>query len=197
MIHLFSKFSKPATKTIQGVWAELLVIEQSRNPAYLIRAWHNNSTDKFDFNDGSDKIEIKSTAKSRRLHNFSLEQLNPNTNSSLLIVSVLSVETGVGKSIFDIVKLIAKKIKDRKSLLRINEVLAQVLGNDFEKTFEVFFDYQLAIDTLKYYESFNIPKMDPQIISPAISNIHFDCDLTEVTEVKKLKTKSLLHKSLL
>ena len=65
LINLFTKFSKPALKTIQGLWAELLIIEQSKNPDYLIQSWHSSTTDKYDFNDGIDKIEVKSTFKSR------------------------------------------------------------------------------------------------------------------------------------
>lgn len=196
LINLFSKFSKPPTKTIQGLWAELLVIEQSKNAEYLIQSWHSAVSDKFDFNDGADKIEVKSTARSRRVHNFSIEQLNPNKNSNLIVASVFTVETGIGKNIFDLVEMIEKKVKDRNLLFRINEILAQTLGKDFEKTFEMFFDYQLAVDTLEFYESENIPKIDTQFILSEISNVRFDSDLTEVQAIKKLKTKSLLHKSL-
>lgn len=197
LINLFSKFSKPPTKTIQGLWAELLVIEQSKNVDYLIKAWHNSVVDKFDFNDGTDKIEVKSTAKSKRIHSFSIEQLNPNKNSNLLIASVFTVETGIGKNVFDLITLIERKLKDKNLLFRINEILAQTLGKDFEKTFEIFFDYQLAVDTLQFYDNQNIPKIDINSIPKAITNVRFDCDLTNVKAIKKIKIKSLLHIALL
>lgn len=197
LITLFSKFSKPPEKTIQGLWAELLVIEQSKNPNYLIKSWHHTSNDKFDFNDGVDKIEVKSTSKAKRIHNFSIEQLNPNKNSDLIIASVYAIQTGKGKSIFDLVKLINKKITDNDLLFRVNEVLIETLGKDFEKSFEIFFDYQLAIDSLAFYESQLIPKVDTSNISQEISNIHFDCDLSCVEPLNKIKTKSFLHKSLI
>ncbi len=197
LITLFSKFSKPPQKTIQGLWAELLVIEQSKNPNYLIQAWHHTSTDKFDFNDGIDKVEVKSTSKTKRIHTFSIEQLNPNKNSNLIIASVFAVETGMGKTIFDLVKLINKKITNNNFLFRINEVLAETLGKDFEKTFEMFFDYQLAIDSLAFYESELIPKIDNRAIGQEISNVHFDSDLSDIEPLKQIKTKSLLHKSLI
>lgn len=37
---LFSNLSKPSKKTLQGLWAELLVIERSKSPAYLLQSWH-------------------------------------------------------------------------------------------------------------------------------------------------------------
>ena len=197
LISLFNKFSKLPTKTIQGLWAELLVIEQSSNPEYLIKSWHYSSTDKFDFNDGVDKIEVKSTAKSRRIHNFSLEQLNPNKNSKLIIASVFAVETGKGKTIFDLVKLIDEKVKNKEVVFRINEVLLDTLGSDFEKTFEHYFDYQQAIDSLAFFDSEFVPKIEASSIRQEISNIHFDCDLSKTEELKKTSINSLLHKSLI
>lgn len=197
LISLFNKFSKLPTKTIQGLWAELLIIEQSRNPEYLIKAWHFSPTDKFDFNDGIDKIEVKSTAKSRRIHNFSLEQLNPNKNSKLIIASVFAVETGKGKTIFDLVKLIDDKVKNKEIVFRINEVLLDTLGRDFEKSFEHYFDYQLAVDSLAFFDSELVPKIDNLSIRQEISNVHFDCDLSKIEEFKKIATNSLLHESLM
>lgn len=196
LIHLFSKFSKPPTKTIQGLWAELLVIEQSKNVDYLIRAWHSSSSDTFDFNDGIDKIEVKSTAKSKRIHRFSIEQLNPNKNSDVLIASIFSIETGIGKNIFDLIHLIEKKLADKNALFRIHEILAQTLGKDLEKAFDLFFDYQLAVDSLQFYNSATIPTIDINNIPKAVSSVHFDCDLTDIKPVKKHKNQSLLHNAL-
>lgn len=196
LVNLFSKFSKPPTKTIQGLWAELLVVEQSGNPDYLIYAWHNSADAKFDFNDGIDKIEVKSTAKSRRVHSFSIEQLNPNKNSNLLIVSVFAVETGIGKNIFDLIENIINKIKDHNLVFRINDILAQTLGKDFEKAFEVFFDYQLALDSLQFYDNQTIPSIDINYVPNTVTNVRFDCDLTNVKPIDKIKINSLLHSAL-
>lgn len=197
LISLFNKFSKLPTKTIQGLWAELLVIEQSSNPEYLIKAWHFSPTDKFDFNDGIDKIEVKSTAKSRRIHNFSLEQLTPNKNSNLIIASIFAVETGKGKTIFDLVKLINDKVKSNEVFFKINEVLLDTLGRDLEKIFERYFDYQLAVDSLAFFDSEFVPKIEVSSIRQEISNIHFDSDLSKIQELNKISIKSLLHKSLI
>ncbi len=63
IIDLFKSLSSIPKKTIQGLWAELLVIERANSPEILIKAWHASPEDKFDFNDGKDKIEVKSTQK--------------------------------------------------------------------------------------------------------------------------------------
>jgi hypothetical protein len=196
LLNLFSKFSQPAIKTIQGLWAELLIIEQSSNPDYLINAWHSCARDKFDFNDGLDKIEIKSTSKTKRIHNFSIEQLNPNENSQLIIVSVFTVETGIGESVFSLVDLIQRKLNNFESSFRINEIIAQTLGKDFEKAFNVFYDYQLAKDSIAYFDRFDIPSINVNDIPKNVNNVRFDSDLSDLPNLKRIKTKSILHKSL-
>ena len=196
LINLFTKFSKPPLKTIQGLWAELLIIEQSKNPDYLIQSWHSSTSDKYDFNDGIDKIEVKSTVKNRRIHNFSLEQLTPNLSSKLIVASIFAIETGTGTSIFDLVESIENKIKDKNLAFRVNEMVAVTLGNDFEKSFDIFFDYQFAVDAIQYYNSLDVPTINKSDIPSNITNIRFDCDLTDVKTATRTKTKSKLHNSL-
>ena len=196
LINLFTKFSKPALKTIQGLWAELLIIEQSKNPDYLIKSWHNSTSDKYDFNDGNDKIEVKSTSKSRRIHNFSLEQLIPNTKSKLIVSSILTIETGTGTSIFDLIDIIESKINDQNLIYRINEMVASTLGKDFEKAFDIYFDYKFSVDSIQHYESVDIPTINISNIPSNIMNVRFDCDLTDVRTANKTRIKSKLHNSM-
>ena len=105
IIRLFTENPKMSLDVIRGLWAELLVIERSSDPEYLIKAWHITPNEKYDFNDGSDKIEVKSTTKQIRSHLFAIEQLNPNTRSQLIIASIQMTKTGAGCSLFDIFRL--------------------------------------------------------------------------------------------
>jgi len=185
LIELFSRFNRPPRKTIQGLWAELFVIEQAQYPEYLIQSWHSLPEDKFDFNDGHDKIEVKSTSTARRIHSFALEQLNPNKNSNLLIASVFVIQTGQGKNIFDLIDSICKRVQNLQLQFRLNEILSQTLGSDFDKVFDVYFDYQQAADTLTYYDFKDIPTIKSNDIPEEISNIHFDCDISHVGTIKE------------
>ncbi len=197
--NLFSNLSKPSKKTLQGLWAELFIIEQAKNPEYLLMSWHTSPNDKFDFNDGKDKIEVKSTRNARRVHKFSFEQLHPNTNSNLLIASVFVIETGHGKTIFDLKDSICKKVPNLELQYRLNEVIVQTLGSDFDKVNDVSFDYQQAFDTLVFYDFQEIPSIAIENIPNSLSNIHFDCDLSAVQTIKDKHfdiNGSLLFKSI-
>ena len=127
-------------KTIQGLWAEMLIIEQSKNPEYLIRSWHSSPNSKFDFNDGQNKLEIKSTSQTKRIHSFSYEQTIPNPNSKLLIASIKVIETGVGKSILDLRDNICKKVLDldlQYKVKPLNEYWEEIIIRRIKNFFDV------------------------------------------------------------
>jgi hypothetical protein len=184
LIELFSRFNRPPRKTIQGLWAELFVIEQAKYPEYLIQSWHSSPDDKFDFNDGQDKIEVKSTSAARRVHSFALEQLNPNRNSNLLIASVFAVQTGRGKNIFDLIDSICKRVQNLQLQFRLNEILFQTLGSDYDKVFDVYFDYHQALNTLAFFDFKDIPTISSDNIPDEVSNVRLDCDLSRASTIK-------------
>lgn len=199
LIELFSRFTRPPRKAIQGLWAELFIIEQAKYPEYLIQSWHASPEDKFDFNDGRDKIEVKSTSQVRRVHSFSIEQLNPNRNSNLMIASVFVIQTGRGKNIFDLKDSICKRVQNLQLQFRLNEVLSQAIGSEFDKVFDVYFDYQQAVDTLTFYDFKDIPTINNEHIPSEVSNVRLDCDLSRVISIKDKQfdtTQSPLFRSI-
>ena len=103
----------------------------------------------------------------------------------------------MGKSIFDLIDKICERTKSPDLILRLNEIVAQTLGKEFEKSFEKCFDYQLATDELAFFEGRAIPKIDLKYIPKEISGVQFDCDLSQLAPIRKLKNKSVLHGSLL
>lgn len=193
LVALFSQLSRPPIRTIQGLWGELIVIEQSKSPDYLVRAWRKSTSDQFDFNDGQDKIEVKTTTRNRRIHEFSLGQTTANAHSELIIASIMSVETGSGKTIFDIVKLINKKLKDQSSQIRLNEVVFQTLGRDLESAANIYFDYNLSVDSLAFYAPDSIPTIPQHAIPAEVTKVRFESDLHDVASLKRVNGKSILH----
>lgn len=189
ILQLFSYTSLPAEKSVQGLWAELLVIEQSENPEYLIKSWHSQANSRFDFNDGKDKLEVKSTSLAKRVHDFSLDQLKPNENSKLIIASVFALETTSGKNINDLRKMIFDKIPDLEIQALFDSIMFKVLGNEISKSFDFYIDYQLAVDELKFFDFDSIPKIES--IPTEISNVKFSCDLSNIKSLSKNELKKI------
>lgn len=173
-------FNLPPQKTIQGLWAELFVISIASNPEYLLKAWHSSLNDVYDFNDGIDKIEVKSTSKSHRIHKFSYDQLSPTENTNLIISSIFVIQSGIGKNIFDLKEDIETQICSLELRYKLNEIIFRTLGSEFEKVYDVYFDYQQAVDSYKLIPAIYIPSLNSESIPNEITNIHFDCDLSQI-----------------
>ncbi len=181
MIDLFKSISSTPKRTIQGLWAELLLIEQSSDPEYMIRSWHSHPDDKFDFNDSNSKIEVKSTSSARRIHSFALEQLHPNEHAQLLIASIHTIQTGIGLSIIDLRDTIINRVSDLQIQIKLNEIILSTLGRNFESVSDVYFDYQNGIDTLALYSHTDIPVINKDDIPESISEVHFKVDLSNIS----------------
>ncbi len=186
LVTIFSALSATPRKKIQGLWAELLVIERSLDPQILINAWHSIPSSKYDFTLGRDKIEVKSTSSEERVHRFSLDQLNPSPSSRLLIASITVRESGPdlnGLSIRDLYDRICNSLQNIETQIRLYTIIAQTLGNDINKIDAVFFDYITASDTLAFYDYQTIPRILKKDVPPNISEVRFVCNITKLKDI--------------
>jgi len=178
-IELFKEVGKHPKKTIQGLWAELLVISLVANTEEYIQAWHNNPEDRFDFSFQNLQVEIKSNASRSREHHFSLEQLISIGNTETFIVSVFVEALSNGKSIEDLVHEISFKLQGSIELIeKLNMTVFTTLNGNIKGISEFKFNHQLAIENLKAYNSKNIPVIED--IPKHISKVSFQCDLENI-----------------
>lgn len=187
LLSIFAKLKRRPVHKIQGLWAELLLIDQSKNPTTVARAWHSAPNSKYDFTMGGDKVEVKSTKSENRVHQFSLDQLNPSTNSRLLICSVIVRESAVaemGLSVFDLYDRIAKKVSESDVRIHISEVIADTLGSDFYSAQQKTFDYIEGCDRLALFDYTNVPKISRDSVPEHISEVRFATDLTHLDDVR-------------
>lgn len=204
LISIFSALRKKPVKEIQGVWAELLVIERSLHPETLISAWHNQPNAKFDFTMGRDKIEVKSTSSEDRKHHFALDQLNPSINSRLLIASVIvreSAECTGGLSVKGLYKKICSRVSAVNLQLKLYSTLATAIGSDYKNWDSVFFDYVEASDTLAFYNVDDIPRILKSDVPEFVTEVKFCSDLSHLIDIKDShsnfdRSDSVLFKSL-
>lgn len=197
LVNLFRSLSKPPKDSIQGLWTELLIIEQSNDPEYLLKSWHQSKTDRYDFNDGIDKLEVKSTNKQDRIHRFSHSQLTNVDNTLILIGSTFTIETGKGTCANDLIVSICNRVEDQNCIKKLNEIVAETMGDKIEQIFEFYFDYNYAINSLKYFNVNDIPTIDLQAIPAEITNLKFDCNLSKVRTINDVSINSKLLNAIL
>ena len=189
LLSIFAKMKRHPVHKLQGLWAELLLIERSINPEIVARAWHSMPNSKYDFNMGGDKIEVKSTQSENRLHHFSLDQLNPSPNSRLLVCSVIVRESAQGEhglSVFDLYNRIIQRINDSEVRMHLSEIITDTLGSDFYTAQKKFFDYVEASDRIALFNYIDIPKIQKELITEHVSEVRFSSDLTHLKDVREI-----------
>lgn len=198
-IEIFRVLSEPPTNTIQGLWSELFLIESSADPKKLLSCWHNSPEDRYDFDNGEEKIEVKSSSTFERVHTFSSEQLNPPQNCQVLIASVFMQRNELGQNIQQLIESITKQIESNFDLVnKLNSVVSRTLGNSLEDSFKTRYDYQVAKDSLRLYKHQDISKVEKRYIPVEVSEVKYKSDLSKISpiDVMEIEPKGVLFCSI-
>jgi hypothetical protein len=198
-VEVFKTLTDSPTNTINGLWAELFLIENSSNPKSIINYWHNLPEEKFDFNAGVERIEVKSSSNFERKHIFSAEQLNPPSDSQVLIASIFLKQHNSGMNIQQLLESISKKVNyDFETADKLNSIVFRTLGSSLEHSIGIKFDYAIALQSLQFYRHQDIDKIEEIHIGNNVSEVKYKSDLTKISpvEVEKLKDKQILFNAL-
>jgi hypothetical protein len=175
---IFSGLTRPARTTIQGLWAELMVITSSRDPARLVRAWHATVSDDFDFSEGPARLEVKSTASHKREHSFTINQLQPPPGSTARIASVIVRPAGGGTNIASLVAEIGDALtSDPMSHLKLHALVTETLGAEWKDAADCRFDRELARSSLAFYDTGSVPQFVGEL-PIGVSHVSFISDLS-------------------
>lgn len=198
-VEVFKTLTDTPAKSINGLWAELFLIENSRNPKSLINYWHNLPEEKFDFNAGIERIEVKSSSNFERKHIFSAEQLNPPSDTQVLIASIFLKQHNSGNNIQDLIESISVKIDyDFETVDKLISIVFRTLGSSFEHSTGVRFDYEIARKSLQFYCHQDIDKIEKVHVPSNVSEVNFKSDLTNVRskDLSELPQSKILFNAL-
>jgi len=180
LIELFRSLSRPSRKTIHGLWGEIFVICTSSNPLQMIRAWHTLPTERFDFADGAQRLEVKTAGGGARSHVFGLEQVRPPEHTSAVIASLIIDSMGGGKSVSELVVGLPGAVRNDPAVLaRVNAVILETLGEHWRQASESRFDQELARQSLRFLDARSIPA--PQDVPVSVTDVHFRADVSCVS----------------
>lgn len=183
LVELFRRLSQPPRKTVRGLWAELFLIAQSRDPARMIVSWHDDPREHFDFATTRERLEVKGFAGEIRSHCFSYEQLHP-PGGTMAFIASLRVESSVGgKSIADLVADIRERVPDCDLLIRLDAEVAQTLGIDWRDAHSLRYDCQGARESLRFFAASTVPSVASPV-PPEVSDVGFRVDLSGVLPLK-------------
>ena len=183
LIKLFRAAIASPRKTVQGLWAELFLIYNASDPYLLTAAWHTTPRDRYDFSDRNQRIEVKSASNHIRRHHFSLEQLNPPTDVTVLIASLFVEPSSSGISLAQLIDGITSYLRsDADLLLHLEKVIGLTLGASWRNVMDLKFDQNIANQSLHYIESTRITRIS-SALPDAVSEVHFKSDLTGLAPI--------------
>lgn len=198
-VEVFRSLNDTPTNTVHGLWTELFLIECSNDSKTLLNYWHNIPEEKFDFNSGVEKVEVKSNSNFTRIHTFASEQLNPTEAGQVLIASVFIRQHSNGQSIQQLVESITMKIQQDIELTnKLNNIIFKTLASSLEQSIKIKFDYNIAKESLRFYRYQDIVKIEKIHIPNEVTEVRYKSDLTEVTPIHldELKDKRELFLAL-
>lgn len=185
LVELFRAIEDAPRKSLQAIWCELLLISRAPRIRQAAMAWHADPKELFDFTAGKQRLEVKSTTRSHRIHSFNLEQVLPLHDTRVVIASFILEERGTGISINDLwLQTLTNAQMTTELKERLSRIVSISLGRDWRQARYVRFDADNALRNLKFYDAVLIPKVDPDV--PAgVSDIHFNSELTDVPSLSR------------
>lgn len=141
---------------VQGLWAELLVIEVSQDTERLIEAWHRDPEDRYDFAFANERLEIKSTSGVGRLHHFSSSQLPPDPGILLTVISIRAERVAGGESISRLLRRIEPRVSTTAFARLVQGVLSTV---SIDSLASHQYDRSLAISSELHLDGRNVPTL--------------------------------------
>jgi hypothetical protein len=163
--------------TVEGLWGELWMICSSSFPAMLAAAWHANSADRFDFSLPSVRVEVKTTTRGGRTHDFSLDQLATSVEKPTWIASLTVVPDSSGRTVLDLLNQLFPFLPGDLAA-RTSRIALATLSGDIESADDFAFSV-VGEEPLLVYSAASIPRPS---VSPGsgISRVRFRVNLDEV-----------------
>lgn len=183
LAHIFQRLQRPPARPVNGLFGELLLIRQSRNPFQVIAAWRPQDTSRFDFNTGDIRLDVKTASGRRRTHTFSYEQCNPPSGTLAIAVSLFAERAAGGISLQELIREIEALVATNTDLvMKLHDTVAETLGNSLQEALSIRFDQRLAVSSVQFYDLRSIPAIRDE--PPAgVSDIHFQSDLSNSPQV--------------
>lgn len=181
LIDLFRHIARPATRSLNGLFGELVLIAASRNPSATTKAWRSSDYDRFDFAAADVRLDVKVAGDRARAHYLSAEQCQPPPGTVGLLASVFVERSGGGQSLSEILQTIERSLAGEGDLiLKVQESVAETLGETLPSAMDARFDSHLARSSVRFYNLATVPAIRDNV-PPEVSQVHFRSDLTNCT----------------
>ncbi|PAF55083.1 PD-(D/E)XK motif protein [Mycoplasmopsis agassizii] len=178
MKSLFSDKTKLPYNSLQGLYGELLFMHfLNENRIDITKYWQFKDKRTFDFSlSDKHKIEIKTTTRQDRKHNFKHEQLMTDIYDTW-IVSILLRRDDSGLSLYTLAEKIKNENPSNFSLhIKITSLLQKITNEDLE---DIKFNENYSLENIGYYRVHDVPKFEGKQ-PDGVTNAEYTSDLSNV-----------------
>jgi len=174
----------------KGLWAELFFMRKNGGFRRWAKSWHNEPTGIFDFSTETKRLEIKSTTRPERIHEFSHTQLLTMPHQETTIVSYLLQEDDTGRSLKTLIDEARSELFGNPHLIKLEKAIRRAgmaeLDQDGPRFNEDYVNRHVA-----WFRSTEIPRFmtdEP----PGVTGTHYKSDLTNAPKLSDQEIKSFI-----
>jgi len=160
----------------QGLWGELFFMRQTRGYGFWAPFWHSETTRMFDFSSIGNRVEIKTTIGSQRVHHFSHRQVYALEGEEIVIASLLLREDDVGLTLQELVGECRVSLLGTQHYLKLEKAVRRA-GMDDLSIAGPAYDARQASDSLALFRSTEAPHFTMSEPS-GVSETHYKVDLS-------------------
>lgn len=141
-----------------GLAGELLLINNAADIEIAVRAWRSGDRDLFDFSNHSERVEVKTTVSTERIHSFNENQVPGPTGCSVIVASVLLRRTERGITVSMLGTEIWNKLTNSLIKAEFLKKVGVVLSGNVNSKELLQFDLEGSTRSIKFYPAESVPR---------------------------------------
>lgn len=190
IVHELFNVSKNNSNNEIGLWGELICIYESKDPEFMLKCWHSEKKQKWDFVDGKNILEVKTYTGSERKHIFTFNQLNSEVCKTMLVASIFALDHDNGLTIFDLKNIIEERLEDINLIEKLNRIFIHTIGNSFNSEKATKFSLEQSLSHFLLVSAELIPKIrNSKDIDEGVSGISFTSSIDHLPPIKNTENK--------
>ena len=192
MVRLFAVTpAKDLQAERRGLWGELFMMSSVRGFRFWAPFWHSESTRRFDFSCGRNRVEVKITTRPERTHHFSHRQIYAIEGEEIVVASIVASEDDSGLSLKQLIEDCRSALLGTPDYLKLAKAVRQA-GMESSTESGPVIDAVEAEEGLAWFRSIDIPHF--RVPEPAgVTETRYKVDLSTAPRLTAIELNEWLH----
>ncbi len=175
----------------RGLWGELFMMTRVRGFQFWAPFWHSETTRRFDFSCGRNRVEVKMTTRPERVHHFSHKQVYAIEGEELLVASIVAAEDDAGLSLRQLIDECRNALLGTPDHLKLERAIRRAGMESPTETGPVIGATE-ATERLAWFRSIDIPHF--RVPEPAgVTETRYKVDLSTAPRVTDTELEAWLR----